>query len=595
MPSSREHANAPIDTSLSTGQGFLQATVFATSDRRWLCGFTAAILYAAGCCLLALRQAFATPYTFADDAREHVFWMARYLDPDLLSNDLSADYFQTLAPHGYAGLYWLLARAGIDPLLASKCLPSILSLIAVGYFFGLSRRFLRSPAAATLATLLFVQCLWLNSDLSSATPRAFFYPLFIAFLYYQMRGSAAGVLVAVGLEALFFPPAALLSLGVLGWDRLHWDRGLKLAKDARAYLLLAAASVIVLLCLAPYLHQTGKFGPPVSYDQARQMPEFGPDGRVPVFLSSWWGYWVGGNAGVHNFPLNPPWFLFALFWPVLRYFLNRFPALAIVPRGARPIPQTIAASLTLFASAHILMFRLYLPNRYTQSVMRVVLILLAGGVIFALVDAAIRCAGRFRPTWEATLAKLGVAAALLTILAYPLLLPEFPRSSYVKGAHPDLYQFFKSQPATIRIASLADEANNLPLLCRRSNIVGAECAVPFHPDYYLPLRNRGLEIARAQYSSDPEIVQQCVRDLKVDFWLLERKAFNRKYWKKSRLLRQLRLSKPAEALGEKHETPPFLQWPPAGSIAYEDARFLVLDARRLLKAPHAPRAEATQR
>ena len=193
----------------------------STDVRPWI---AFAMLYAAGCALLALRQTFASTYLFADDVREHVFWMARYLDPGLFPHDPSADYFQSLAPSGYATLYWLLAHAGINPLLASKLIPSVLSLIAVGYFFALARRLLRSPVAATLAAILFSQCLWLNGDLSSATPRAFYYPLFVAFLYYVVRGSTIGVLGAVGLEALCFPPAALLSFGVLAWDTVRWEK-----------------------------------------------------------------------------------------------------------------------------------------------------------------------------------------------------------------------------------------------------------------------------------------------------------------------------------------------------------------------------------
>jgi hypothetical protein len=552
--------------------------------------FAIVMLYAIGCAFLALRQAFATKYMLADDVREHVFWMFRYMDPGLFPHDPIADYFQSLAPSGYASLYWVLAKLGIDPLLASKLIPSVLSLIATGYFFGLAWRFFRSRAAASLTAILFCQCLWLNSDLASATPRAFFYPLFVAFLYYQLRGSMLGVLVAVGLEALFFPPAALLSLGVLAWDCVRWDKGLKLApaRGSRGYLLFAAAFSLILLCLWPYLHRVDAFGSLVSYTEAKRMPEFGPEGRVPFFFPSWWGYWVGGNGGIHNLPTRPPWFLVALLWPVLRRFPEQFPLLKAVPRGARPVPQIIGGALLLFAIAHLLLFRLYLPNRYTQSTTRVLMILLAGGVVLALIDAALCRAEKRRKRGGRTgeLATLGSVAVLLAVMAgYPLLLPTFPTVSYVKGVTPGLYHFFDLQPATIRIASLSDEADNLPTFCQRSIIIGAECAVPFHPGYYLPLRDRGLQIARAQYSAYPGVLQKCLSDQQIDFWLLDRKAFSRRYWRKSRLLRQLRLSVADQTLGVAQGATPILQRPPPGSVAYEDARFIVIDTRWLLAQP----------
>lgn len=540
------------------------------------------MIYALGCVALALRQAFASEYLLADDVREHVFWMFRFIDPRLFPHDQMADYFQSLAPSGYASLYWLLTRVGIDPLLASKLIPSALSLVAVGYFFALAARVFRSPAVATFAAILFCQCLWSNSDLSSATPRAFFYPLFVAFLYYDMRGSIPGVLIAVGLEGVFFPPAALLSLGVLGLDCLRWEKRFKivLVKDARTYVVFAAAFVLTLACMWPYLHSVGTFGPLVTYAQARQMPEFGPGGRVPFFFPSLWDYWVGGNAGIHTPPTRPPWFLAAFLWPLLRYFPNRFPLLKTVPRGARPMTQMIGAGLALFFTAHLLLFRLYLPNRYTQPTMRVLFTLAAAGVVLALIDAALRWAETRRRL--ASAAAIGLSAILLgLILGFPLLISNFPAASYVKGTDPELYRFFARQPLTSRIASLSDEANNLPTFCRRSITAGAECAVPFHPAFYLPLRERGLQLARAQYSADWNVVQECVRDQQIDFWLLDRNAFSRNYARSSRLLRQLSMSVPHEVLGATEGTAPVLQQPPPGSVVYEDAKFVVLDARRL--------------
>ena len=38
-----------------------------------------------------------------------------------------------------------------------------------------------------MATLMFNQNIWRKDDLVSATPRAFIYPLFLAFLFYWCR------------------------------------------------------------------------------------------------------------------------------------------------------------------------------------------------------------------------------------------------------------------------------------------------------------------------------------------------------------------------------------------------------------------------
>ncbi|MEB3885120.1 hypothetical protein [Lyngbya sp. CCY1209] len=47
---------------------------------------------------LAIAEAFSQDYVIQDDARQHVFWMRRFLDPDLFPNDAIADYFQSVAP-----------------------------------------------------------------------------------------------------------------------------------------------------------------------------------------------------------------------------------------------------------------------------------------------------------------------------------------------------------------------------------------------------------------------------------------------------------------------------------------------------------------
>ena len=547
-------------------------------------GFLIAILYALACASFALRQAFASEFTLADDVREHVFWMFRFLDPKLFPNDPSADYFQSLAPIGYARLYWLLAKIGVDPLLAAKLIPVALSLVATAYFFGFVRRFSCSAVIATLTAILFTQSLWLNSDLSSATPRAFFYPTFVAFLYYEQRHSFIGIVLSIGFAALLFPPAALVLLGVLGLA-IFWKKGPE-SDQVRDNSLFAAALIVSLMILLPYFEQTHAFGSVISRAQAERMPEFGPKGRVPFFFASWWGNWVAGNGGLHTPPTHPPWLLAGFLWPMLRKFPRQFPLLNSIPRGAWPVPQIIAASLTLFFLAHLFLFRLYLPNRYTAAVMRLLLVLMGGVILVAIMDGALRWGAThpaMRTRFRQTIAIVGCSAALAIIPSYPFFLTKFPSAGYIRGEDPNLYRFFSRQPADIKIASLSDEADNLPTFCRRSVVVGAECAIPLHPKYYLPLRERALQIARAQDSADPSFVEKVVRDEKVDFWLLDSRAFTRDYWQRSRLLRQLRLVYPALNLGPPRPTASFLQHPPPGSIAYQDRQFVVIDTHRLFQ------------
>ena len=532
------------------------------------------MLYTFVCAGLALRQAFAYDYVFADDVRQHVFWMFRFIDPKLFPNDPIADYFQSVAPPGFAALYRCFAAFGIDPLLASKLIPFGLGLLTASFLFRAALRILRSPAMAALATVLLCQSLWLSSDLCSATPRAFFYPFFCAFLYYQICNHRAGVLVTILLQALFFPPGALISLGVVAIDLVHWEnRWPRLSRDLRAYLFCGCVFVVTLLALALYRHSAEKFGPIVSYSEAKQMSEFAPGGRVPFFYPGFWNYWMHGAGGLH-IQSRPSWLFAAFLWPILAWMPRTFsdvPSHCILAHDR--CCRSPCSMLILFALSHALLFHLYLPSRYTQHPARILFAIAAAAAIVALIDSLLRWSQVRTPKSVAVFSLL----LLLWIVFYPAFLSEFPHVGYITGRAPSLYRFFAAQPPTIRIASIADEANNLPTLCRRSIIFGVETAVPFHPGYYLPLRERGLEIARAQYSPDLAVVQKCIRDQRIDFWLLDQGAFTPQHLRSNRALGQLKLD---IHLSSGH--PPFLQRPPASCVVFADARFIVVDARAVL-------------
>jgi hypothetical protein len=546
----------------------------AAQTRFW---FAVSMLYALTCASLALRQAFSHGYVLADDVRQHVFWMFRFLDPKLFPNDPIADYFQSIAPPGFAALYRFFATLGIDPLFVSKLVPFGLGLLTAGFLFGAALRILRSPAIAALAAILLCQCLWLSSDLCSATPRAFFYPLFAAFIYYHAGHSRLAVLIVVFLEGIFFPPGALISLSVIALDLVQinkvWPRFIR---DYRTYVFCALAVVVVLFALIPYLRGAEKFGPMLTYAQARQMSEFAPGGRVPFFYSDLWNYWMHGAGGLH-IQSRPSSLFVAFLWPIFAFFPRAFPLL----RRARGqvLLRIGGAALILFAISHALLFRLYLPSRYTQHTGRVLLALAAAVAIMALVDFLLRWSESRGASQLACLFGSGLAAlVLLWTVCLPLFLSHFPRANYITGNAPNLYRFFAAQAPTIRIASIADEANNLPAFCRRSIIFGVETAVPFHPGYYLPLRQRGLAIASAQYSPDLSVVQRCIREQHIDFWLLDRGAFTPEHLRYNRVLRQLRLKIPDSSSASS----PFLQHPPPRCVVFADPHFVVVDARAVL-------------
>src|ERR1044071_1781847 len=183
----------------------LTVPITKSSDRRAILFLALSVLFSVWFAREGMRQAFSGQYVVQDDARQHVFWMERFADPELYPRDLSADYFQTVAPFGYTALYRIIELPGIDPLLLNKLLPLVLGLITTGFCFGLCLRILRVPAAAFISALLLNQSMWMQDDLVSATPRAFLYPLLLAFLYYLVKDSRVACLAVIALQGLFYP------------------------------------------------------------------------------------------------------------------------------------------------------------------------------------------------------------------------------------------------------------------------------------------------------------------------------------------------------------------------------------------------------
>ena len=189
------------------------------------------LFFAALYSCLGLLQAFRGEYIVQDDVRQHVFWMWRFVDPDLLVNDLITDYFESVAPAGYHALNRVMAALGIHPLLFCKILPPILGFILTIYGFLLCLEIMPIPAIAFVSTVIFNQSLWMEGDLGSGTPRAFIFPLLLPFLYYLLcwnekhwKRTAIACSGIIILEGLFYQPMVLISLAILGWRLLQWDK-----------------------------------------------------------------------------------------------------------------------------------------------------------------------------------------------------------------------------------------------------------------------------------------------------------------------------------------------------------------------------------
>lgn len=534
----------------------LTATPTKTSKQKVIFWFSLSLTFAAIYGGLALKQAFSGQYVVQDDAREYVIWMQRFSNPDLLRGDLITDYFQSVTPWGYALLYQLMAAVGISPLLLSKLLPMVVGLLTTGYCFYLCLQLLPIPMAGFISTLLLNQSIWLKDDLVSATPRGFLYPLLLALLYYLLQKSWWPVCTITLLLGAFYPPGVLLAAGLL-FLQLLIDalsrRGkilpalpalTKEGLSRRDYLFCLTGVGVAFLVMLSYALTQSKFGPIVTAAEARTWPEFWPKGRMPFFDDAHpLAFWFSGVHSSIGLDLNPPAIASGFFLPLLMRYPSRFPLVKQLTRGVLVLPQLLLVSLCWFFAAHALLLKLFFPSRYMMHSLRMVLCIAAAIALSVLWDAAWQGIGKLDLSRLWGRKVLAVGATLLVgavVVFYPNIFwkRHFPETLYVDGGVPALYEFLQKQPKESLVASLAEEANSLPIFAQRPILVGREYSIPYHVGYYRQVRDRATDLIRAQYSPNLAEVKRFIQKYKVSFWLLEQSAFTPQYLESDRWLLQ---------------------------------------------------------
>ena len=480
--------------------------------------------------VMALQQGWGETIV-QDDARQYVFWMQRFNDPALFPGDLIADYFQSVTPLGYVGLYRLGNAVGLDPLTFNKVLPLLLALVTTAYLFWLTLDILPVPFTGFVSTLLLNQTLWMKDDVISATPRAFVYPLFAAFLYYWVQHrtypkrsrrratlSSATVVLLLG---LFYPQYVLVVSGILGLQLVSFEPGSRSLSITRRNALFCGVGLTVAAVIVGYYGLTAsEYGPTITAEQARQLPEFWPNGRNFFFSPNlWWFYILGDRSGLlHVGLVRPATLCLGLALPILLW--RRVSPIGQMQRGV--LWRIWLAGLLWFIAAHLLLFRLHLPSRYMDHTWRFVLAIAAALVITATVHRLLRCQTRFA-------AAVGLGAIALLLLAYPIAVEDFPLTKYKIGRAPQIYQFLRDQPAHSSVASLAEEADNIPTFAARPIVVGREYAIPYHLGYYRRFRERAIALTEAQYTPQLSELQDVIRQYDIAFWLLDRNAYDADY------------------------------------------------------------------
>lgn len=482
---------------------------------------------------------FSQEYVVQDDARQHIVWLQRFIDPELFPKDLIADYFSGLAPIGFKTFYLLLAKVGLEPLLVAKILPPILAIATTIYIYLFTLQILPIPITGFISSALINQLMWLNDDIVSATPRAFIYPLFAAFLYYFSINSLIPCLILMLFQGLFYPHILLIEMLILSLRLLTINRRFKgiptiqLTTIKQPYIWWIGGMIITAIALYPITQKPPELATTVTALQMKQMPEFNLNGRSPFFGGGWLNYWFAGSSGL-SLPLFPTIVWSGLLLPWL--LPTKLPTIKLITHKINIIAQVTIASLGMFFLAHLLLPRLHLPSRYTYHTLRFMLAISSALVITVTINI-IKTKLNKKIKYKIPF-KLAEKIKLTAIILFTLIMitiPALPQifingyQGWKIGKNAEIYQYLSQQPKEILVASLSKKANNIPAFSQRSILVGREFAMAYHPTYHNQIKQRAIALLQAQYSSDSAVLKSFIDQYKINYLLLDKTAFTPEY------------------------------------------------------------------
>ena len=482
--------------------------------------------------LVSYYHGFSQEYIVQDDVRQHIVWLQRLIDTELFSNDFIAEYFKSLAPLGFKTLYYVAAKLGIEPILLARILPTILGTITTIYTYLFTLKILPKASCAFLATLFVNQLLWLNDDLITATPRAFLYPLLTAFLYYLSINFLIPCLILMLLQGWFYPHILLIEMGVLTLRLLIIKRKiLRLTTNKASYIWWIMGLIVTAIALYPLTQNPPELATVVTAQQMQQMPEFNLGGRTPFFVTGI-RFWLYENSGL-SLPAFPTivWCSLGLPW----LLTTKLPTINLITNKIVILLQVTIASLFMYVLAHLLLPVLHLPSRFTYHSLRLILGITTAVVLTIIIDTLKIWLDKKRQSSKSLkrsdkikLSLIIIASTTIVVVpAIPFIFTSF--QNWKVGINPEIYRYLAEQPKDILVASLSDDANNIPAFSQRSILVGGEFAYAYHPAYYDRIKQRTVDLLLAQYTSDLKVLTSFIRKYGVDYIVLDKTAFTPAY------------------------------------------------------------------
>ena len=480
------------------------------SDALWALGLSLLVF------LMAHGGRLFTPLAINDDVRQQLFWMQRWLDPQLYPPSLLNEYAQAYVSPGVKALY-RAASLFAAPLAFSKILAGLLFLAQCLLVRSIGLRL--GGRAMSWACLAMV---WLMpffiDNISGGLARAFASPLLA--LYTLLALSGGWALFAVLPQGLFIPYVALpccLASGLADAARLLKGRLRPTALWALGWLA-ALGGVYAAWWANAHVQELG-FGPLVSLAETVGRPEFGPKGRLDIaplpnpFLD--FVYYPFEGVGLFKeFGLAAGIASLVLLAPVLWFGareLNR----RLLSKRMRPLWPLGAAFLLFYVAARMVAFTLFLPDRYVQYPLNLLYALLLGACLAGAWRRWIRPRGR-----AATAALLLAAALAGGLRLHNVALYDYSSLAGTCAA------VEAATPKDAMIAGHPELMDVVMTFARRNALATFELSHVWSRGLWDRLLPRLEGFFTAYYASDPAEVAAFAKTWKVDFLLVDPEHFS---------------------------------------------------------------------
>jgi hypothetical protein len=366
--------------------------------------------------------------TYQPDALIHTFWMRRFQDPGLFTDPLTRALIKAgYVPLGLQTLYRIGSYA-VDPVTLGPWLAVVLAPLSAWLVFLIVREHTDWWPAAWMGAGLFM--LPVNSlRFSGGHARAFDQPVVLLSVYLLLRRRywMAAAVPAVG--GLFYPPGAVSALAIMAASCLTLRGRRPSLERARTLPTLACAAVTGIGLLLPRL--IGHEQALITKAQARALPDFGPHGQMHFFSNNVLTILKGTYSGLDIGPS----LAILLFTPVVLLLLR--PRNILLLR--RELLWMLVTSVLLYALAYAVLFRLYLPNRYTYSLLPFSCVAIA----VAWLPTFESLGHRLRPALAWLLVPLGLAISLAAAYLAVRVVPLGPELS---GARLRFYLYHAARP-----------------------------------------------------------------------------------------------------------------------------------------------------